>query len=511
MSEQNRSVSIVVLSYNNVEDLPECIHSLITQTYNSFEIIVVDNGSTDGSEEFIRTNYPEIKVVQTGINLGYAAGNNAGFNVAKGEYIVFVNPDTVADPEWLAELIKPLESDQTITATTSKVLIYYQKDRINTCSNKNHPTGLTFCRGLNKSADEFNNYQEVSSVSGCSFAVRKDMLKNINGFDPDFFLYQEDADLSWRIRFAGGKIMYVPKSIIYHKFKLSITPWKEFYLERNRYLILLKNLDSATLLFLLPSLIVTEILTMSHAVLNGPKYIKSKLLAYLWILRNTKTVFAKRRETLSKKKISDKEFFNFLDCNIPFEQVIENSIMSKVADIVFNSYYNLHMKLIKKIHFYSINDFVKIKTPTAMKICLTCSHGGHLTEILQLMDAFQGQDIFFITYEGARSSELNKKYTLKNLGKNPVRFLLSIPKIFSILLREKPDIVISTGSEIAIPVFYTAKLLRIKTMFIESLCRIEEPSLSGKIVYFVSDVFLVQWKQLLSKFGKKAQYWGNVL
>lgn len=146
-----------------------------------------------------------------------------------------------------------------------------------------------------------------------------------------------------------------------------------------------------------------------------------------------------------------------------------------------------------------------------MKVCLTCSHGGHLTEILQLMDAFQDQDIFFITYEGARSTELTRKYTVKNLGTNPLRFLLSLPKIFSILLHEKPDIVISTGSEIAIPVFYTAKLLRIKTMFIESLCRVEEPSLSGKIVYPVSDIFLVQWEQLRSKFGEKAQYWGNVL
>lgn len=146
-----------------------------------------------------------------------------------------------------------------------------------------------------------------------------------------------------------------------------------------------------------------------------------------------------------------------------------------------------------------------------MKICLTCSHGGHLTEILQLMDAFQGQDIFFITYEGARSSELTNKYTMKNLGTNPLRFLLSIPKVFSILMNEKPDIIISTGSEIAIPVFYTAKVLRIKTMFIESLCRVEEPSVTGKIVYPISDVFLVQWKELLSKFGKKAQYWGNVL
>lgn len=146
-----------------------------------------------------------------------------------------------------------------------------------------------------------------------------------------------------------------------------------------------------------------------------------------------------------------------------------------------------------------------------MKICLTCSHGGHLTEILQLMNAFEGNDIFFITYEGARSSELTKKYTMKNLGKNPLRFLSSIPKVFVILLHERPNIIISTGSEIAIPVFYIAKLFRTKTVFIESLCRVETPSLTGKIVYPVSDVFLVQWKQLLSQFGRKAQYWGNVL
>jgi len=349
MSENNIFVSVIILSYNSREDLEECIPSLLFQTYSNFEIIIVDNASTDGSEEFIRVNYPEIKVVQTGKNLGYPAGNNAGFEVAEGEYIVVVNPDTVADPKWLAELIKPLEKDPTITATTSKILIYYHKDRINTCSNTNHHTGLTFCRGLNKSVDEFNSLQAVSSVSGCSFAIRRDVLNYINGFDPDFFLYQEDADLSWRIRFSGGKIVYVPESVIYHKFKLSIAPWKEFYLERNRYLILLKNFDLKTLLLLLPSLAVTEIVTMGHAVLNGPKYIKSKLLAYFWILYNFKTVLAKRHETLSKKRTTDREFFRFLEWRIPFEQVIENQIMNKTADAVFNSFYALHMKLIRRI------------------------------------------------------------------------------------------------------------------------------------------------------------------
>jgi beta-1,4-N-acetylglucosaminyltransferase len=146
-----------------------------------------------------------------------------------------------------------------------------------------------------------------------------------------------------------------------------------------------------------------------------------------------------------------------------------------------------------------------------MKICLTCSHGGHLTEILQLMDAFKGHDIFFITYEGARSKELFPKYTIKNLGDSPVKFLMSIPIIFRVLIKEKPDLIISTGSEIALPVFYVGKLLGIKTMFIESLCRIKGPSLTGRLIYPVSNVFLVQWKELLDKYGKKAQYWGNVL
>jgi GT2 family glycosyltransferase len=349
MSRKNKSVSIVVLSYNSREDLVECIPSLLSQTYQDFEIIVVDNASIDKCEEFIRVNYPEIRVVQTGKNLGYPAGNNAGFQVAEGQYIVVLNPDTITDPEWLATLIKPLESDPTLTATTSKILIYSQKDRVNTCSNIIHHTGLTFCRGLDKPADQFNNYQIVSAVSGCSFAIRSNMLKKINGFDPDFFLYQEDADLSWRIRFAGGKIMYVPESVIYHKFRLSIAPWKEFYLERNRYLILLKNFDLKTLLLLLPSLFVTEIVTMGHAVLNGPNYIKSKLLAYFWIVRNFKVILAKRHETLSKKEITDREFFRLLDWRIPFEQVIENPIITRTAEIVFNSFYKLHMKLIRRI------------------------------------------------------------------------------------------------------------------------------------------------------------------
>lgn len=141
-----------------------------------------------------------------------------------------------------------------------------------------------------------------------------------------------------------------------------------------------------------------------------------------------------------------------------------------------------------------------------MKICLTCSHGGHLTEILQLMNAFEGHDVFFITYEGATTKNLDKKYTFSNFGEHYLRALYNLPRLIYIFIKEKPKLVISTGAEIAVPIFYLAKLFRCKTIFIESWTRVCKPTVTGKLVYPISDVFLVQWPELLEKYGKKAQY-----
>lgn len=147
-----------------------------------------------------------------------------------------------------------------------------------------------------------------------------------------------------------------------------------------------------------------------------------------------------------------------------------------------------------------------------MKIALICSHGGHLTEILYLLDAFKGHEIFFITYENFRTENLNyKKYLLDNIGTSPVKMSKAFLNMFKILLKEKPDTIISTGSEIAIPAFIIAKFLRIRTIFIESWCRVKTKSMTGKIVYPISDLFLVQWPELLEIYGKKAKYKGAII
>jgi len=145
-----------------------------------------------------------------------------------------------------------------------------------------------------------------------------------------------------------------------------------------------------------------------------------------------------------------------------------------------------------------------------MKICIVCSDGGHITEMSQLMDAFEGHEKFFITYNVLGGRDLGRAYQLKILKKNPLRYLSAIPTLVKILRKEKPDLIVSNGAEIAIPTLYIAKLFGIKIIFIESWCRINKPSTTGKLIYPIADMFLVQWRQLLKKYGKKARYEGGV-
>jgi len=147
-----------------------------------------------------------------------------------------------------------------------------------------------------------------------------------------------------------------------------------------------------------------------------------------------------------------------------------------------------------------------------MKIALVCSHGGHLTEMLRLIEAFEGQDVFFVTYISPRTEHLSyRNYLIKNIGTNPFRMMVCLFKTISIFGNEKPDCVLSTGSEIAIPAMLLAKVIGIRTIFIESWCRISTKSFTGRILYYIADEFLVQWPQMLKVYGKKARFEGAVI
>jgi len=147
-----------------------------------------------------------------------------------------------------------------------------------------------------------------------------------------------------------------------------------------------------------------------------------------------------------------------------------------------------------------------------MKIALVCSSGGHLTEMLLLMEAFENHEIFFVTYDHPTTKQLGyKKFLIENIGTNPWKMIKASLKFLKILRREKPTLIISTGAEISVPCFILARIMGIKTIYIESWCRVVHKSFSGKILYYFTNTFLVQWPQLLERYGKKARYEGAVI
>lgn len=146
------------------------------------------------------------------------------------------------------------------------------------------------------------------------------------------------------------------------------------------------------------------------------------------------------------------------------------------------------------------------------KIGLICSHGGHFTEMLQLREAFEGYPTFLLTYMEKATLNRENAYYIKNIGRGPFALIVGIIKILSILLKERPDILFSTGSEIAIPAFFLGKFLfRTKLIYLECSAQVFYPSWTGRFVYPITDLFLVQWEPLLKRYGPKAKYVGGLI
>ncbi len=317
--------SIIIVSYNNRDDITRCLESVKQTAHPSFDVIVVDNASSDGSVD-VAAGFPDVITISSSVNLGFGGGCNLGATRSRSEYLVFLNPDTVVDPGWLAALIKPLDKQPRVGLVTAKILMLNDRKRINTCGNTVHLTGLTLCRGLGVSSESFDREEEVDAVSGAAFAIRRDVFQTLGGFDETMFLYMEDTDLSLRARLAGWESMYAPESIVYHDYTLKMFPLKTFYQERNRYVMLLKSLKWPTLLVMLPALVAAEVITWGFVLLYDRSNVKNKLQAFQWVIGTWSRIMESRKAAQATRRTRDHELLRHTSSKLELENAREGRL-----------------------------------------------------------------------------------------------------------------------------------------------------------------------------------------
>lgn len=245
--------SVIVLNWNGREHLAECLDSIREQTVNDVELLVVDNGSTDGSAAFIEQRYGEtVTLIRSPENLGFAAGNNLAIARARGRFVALLNNDAVAAPDWLELAGAALDRDERAGMCAVKILNHRHRRIIDNTGHLIYRDGLNRGRGrLEEDRGQYDHETEALFPSGCAAVYRKAMLDEIGGFDEDFFAYGDDTDIGLKARLAGWTCPFLPGAVVYHKYSGSTghySPFKAFHVERNRIWIAVKYFPLTTLL-----------------------------------------------------------------------------------------------------------------------------------------------------------------------------------------------------------------------------------------------------------------------
>lgn len=242
-------VSVVIVNWDGAHLLPGCLDALLAQTRPPEEIVVVDNGSRDGSRGLLGARYPGVRLLPLATNVGFAAGNNHGIAAGRGDLVVTLNNDAIPDPGWLAALCAPLEADARLGSVASTMLFAHAPGRIASA-------GLTIARNGLALEDllgarwtgRHTRPRPIFGPSAGAAAYRRAMLEEIGGFDDRFFMYLEDADLAWRARLRGWEAVHAPAATVRHIYSASSgqgSPFKSFHLARNRLWCLRKDLPLA--------------------------------------------------------------------------------------------------------------------------------------------------------------------------------------------------------------------------------------------------------------------------
>jgi len=312
--ENNPLVSVIIVNYNGKTYLEKCLESLMKINYKNYEIILVDNNSTDTSIEFVKNTYPSITIIKLNDNYGFAEPNNIGAKNAKGDYLLFLNNDTEVNPDFIEEMVKVLKQDPKIAICQS--LLLKPNGEVDSSGDFIDTMGRAY-----SSKNKVNEVKKILSARGASMMARKDLFWELGGFDKIFFASFEDVDLGWRAWIWGYKIVLVPNSIVYHKGGQTVKKQLSdvrFHGVKNSIVIRLTNFETTFAtssvfktfgFFLLRRTFGISVVNDHEEIFPLPS-IKTVFRGTMWVMKNLGYVLAKRKKVNSKRIRSTKDLLN---------------------------------------------------------------------------------------------------------------------------------------------------------------------------------------------------------
>ena len=302
-------LSVIIVNWNGKHFLNECLSSVRQQTFRDFEVILVDNASEDGSADYVRQFFPEVRVVAEEENLGFAAGNWAGYKEARGEVIVLLNNDTATHPSWLGEIHHAIHHFPQAGSFASKMLYFDDRKRIDNCGFWLASNGTTVELGRDElDGAQSAEFRWVFGACAGAAAYRRTMLEDIGFLDPDFFMIYEDVDLSFRAQLRGYPCLFVPTAIVYHHLGATlkkVPAQRVFWSQRNIEYVYLKNMPVNLMLRSVPQRLIYELGGAAYFTLQGRgiPFLRAKIAAF----QELPTLLRKRKTILGARSISNSE------------------------------------------------------------------------------------------------------------------------------------------------------------------------------------------------------------
>jgi GT2 family glycosyltransferase len=301
-------VTVVVPNWNGEAFLPLCLGSLREQSFEGFETVVVDNGSTDGSLTLLEHDFPEARVVPLPENRGFAAAANAGIRASETEFVALLNNDTEVDPRWLQSLVRAAEDHPEAGLFATKLVDFHDRRFLDGAGDALRLSGLPYRLGHGeRDRGQFDVPRYVFSACAAAALYRREMLGEVGLFDEDFDSYCEDGDLSFRARLAGYECFYVPEAVVYHMGSASTGGKRSATATRlgtrNSISLLLKNLPLSVAPHILPFFVAGQIVRLLTAAATGTLRAHLEGLVGAW--RHLPVMIEKRREIQGSKRVSD--------------------------------------------------------------------------------------------------------------------------------------------------------------------------------------------------------------